>query len=490
VIFGAGSRAQALTTTSQKIANLVQTTGEYSIEVWASPANITQTKANVVSYSGSDTARDVTLGQNAGQYQAQTRSDKTDTNGEPPLLTAAGGSFVQAALQHIVLTYDPVNGQKLYVNGQFTGDVDPNGGGSLANWDDTFALVLGNETTGDRQWLGEIRLLAVHDSALTPAQVLQNFNAGVGQKYYLLFDVSSIVGIPESYIMMTAAQYDNFGYLFYDPTFISLTANAQPQNIAVKGIRIGINGQIPTVGQSFATLNTTIGGPAYSAANGQLLSSVGAVIGVDTGVTGDMFFLSFEQLGNQTNVYVEPVVPPNPTAFDNTPQPDLGVHTFAEINASMSVATGVPTSDSVVSALYASEEQALPAVPQITAFTASEQTAISQLAGAYCSELVGTAKYRDAFFGTGLDAYLTNTSASFFGTSGPNANQNIVITPLVNALAVGTTVDPTYATALQNELSALLNRIPALNLSYTATVSVATQAACQAALGSAALTLK
>jgi hypothetical protein len=487
VIFGQGSKAQALTSTSQKIADLIKTTGEYSIEVWAAPANVTQTKANIVSYSGSDTERDVTLGQNAMQYQASTRSSTTDTNGGSPLLTSATGDFAQAALQHIVLTYDPVNGQRLYVNGKFTGDVDPSGGGSLANWDDTFALVLGNETTGDRQWLGEIRMLAIHDTALTPAQVLQNFNAGVGQKYYLLFDVSGIVGIPESYIMMTAMQYDNYSYLFYDPTFISLTANAQPQNIAIKGIRIGINGSIPTVGQSFSTIDTTIGGSAYTAGSGQLLSSVGAVIGVDEGVQNDMFFLSFDQLGDHTHVYVDPVVPPNPPATDNTPQPDLGVHLFAEINASLSEATGVPVTDPVVSALYAAEEQSLPSVPEISAFTASEQTAISQLAGAYCDELVTNASYRDGFFGTGLDASLASTAASFFGSA---SNQSIVITPLVNALAVGTTVDPTYATALQNELSALLNRIPTLTLSTTPTVETATEATCQAALGSAALVLK
>ncbi|MGH8287492.1 MAG: LamG domain-containing protein [Steroidobacteraceae bacterium] len=490
IIFAQGSRAQALTTTSEKISDLVQTTGEYSIEVWASPANVTQTAANIVSYSGSDTTRNATLGQDASQYQAWTRSSKTDTNGGTPLLTSAAGNFAQAALQHIVLTYDPVNGQKLYVNGQFTGDVDPNGGGSLANWDNTLALVLGNETTGDKQWLGEIRFLAIHDSALTPAQVLQNYNAGVGQKYFLLFDVSSIVGIPESYIMMTAMQYDNYSYLFYDPTFISLTANAQPQNIPVAGIRIGINGSIPTVGQPFSTVNTTIGGAAYSAANGQLLSSVGGVIGVDLGVANDMFFLSFDQLGNESHVYVDAVVPPNPTVTDDTPQPDLGVHLFGEINASMSVVTGVPVSDSVVSALYTAQEQSLPAVPQISAYTASEQTAVSQLAGAYCSELVGIQQYRDAFFGSGLDASLGNSSASFFGTSGTNANQNLVITPLVNALAVGSTVDPTYATALENELSALLDRIPSLNVSPAPTVQTATEAACQAALGSAALTLK
>ena len=489
VIFGQGSRAQALTTSSQKIANLVQTTGEYSIEVWASPANITQTKANIVSYSGSDTARDVTLGQNAVQYQAQTRSDKTDTNGNPPLMTSLTGAFAQAALQHIVLTYDPVNGQRVYVNGQFTGDVDPNGGGSVANWDSTFALVLGNETTGDRQWLGEIRMLAIHDSALTPAQVMQNFNAGVGQKYFLLFDVSSIVGTPQSYIMMTAALYDNYSYLFYDPTFITLTANAQPDNIAIKGIRIGINGQIPTVGQSFATINTTIGGSAYTAGNGQLLSSVGAVIGVDTGVTSDMFFLSFDQLGSQSNVYVDPVVPPNPTVPDDTTQQaDYGVHTFAELNAAMSVVTGVPVNDSVVAAAYASVEQSLPAVPQITAFTASEQTSSSVLAGAYCSELVSNQQYRDAFFGTGLDGNIIGQPASWF--SGNSSNQSVVITPLVAGLAVGTTVDPTYATALQTELGNLLNRIPTLTLSTAPTVATATQAACQAALGSAALMLK
>jgi hypothetical protein len=150
----------------------------------------------------------------------------------------------------------------------------------------------------------------------------------------------------------------------------------------------------------------------------------------------------------------------------------------------------VPVSDSAVSTQYTAVEQSLPAVPQITAFTASEQTAVSQLAGTYCSELVTNAQYRDAFFGTGLDASINgnSSSASFFGTSGTNANQNLVITPLLNALSVGTTVDPTYATALGNELSALLDRVP--TLSSGATVKTATQAACQAALGSAALTLK
>ncbi|TLY78625.1 MAG: LamG domain-containing protein [Gammaproteobacteria bacterium] len=146
----------------------------------------------MVSYSGSDTTRNATLGQHVQQYEGRTRSDKTNTNGSPALLTAAGNMVAQAALQHIVLTYDPVAGQKIYVNGTYTGDVDPAKGGSLANWDNTFALVLGNETTGNRQWLGVIKFAAIHSRALTPAQVQQNFAAGVGERYYLLFDVSAL----------------------------------------------------------------------------------------------------------------------------------------------------------------------------------------------------------------------------------------------------------------------------------------------------------
>jgi hypothetical protein len=147
--------------------------------------------------------------------------------------------------------------------------------------------------------------------------------------------------------------------------------------------------------------------------------------------------------------------------------------------------TGVPVSDSAVAAVYGAEEQSLPAVPQITAYTASEQTAVSQLAGAYCSELVAKQQYRDAFFNNStLDSSLSSP-ASFFSNS---SNQNIVINPLINSLAVGTNVDPTYATALQNELGALLGRMP--SLTPAPNVQAATQAACQAALGSAILVLK
>ena len=78
-------------------------------------------------------------------------------------------------------------------------------------------------------------------------------------------------------MMFTVSQYDSYGYLFYQPTFISLDPTAKPTSIPIKGIRIGINGTIPQVGQAYIPLNTTVTAAGYTA-QGELLSTVGTVI--------------------------------------------------------------------------------------------------------------------------------------------------------------------------------------------------------------------
>jgi hypothetical protein len=488
ISIGAGGKAQASTSASSKFASMIQGTGEYTFEAWVAPANVTQTAAYVVSYSGSNTTRDATLAQAAMQYEGMTRSSTTDTNGNPPLITTTADGAAQAALQHVVLTYDPVNGQKVYVNGVYTGDVDPAKGGSLANWDSTFALVLGNEVTGTRQWQGVIKFVAIHNRALTPAQVQQNFAAGVGQKYYLLFGVSALSGVPQSYILFQASQYDNYSYLFYQPKFISLDKTATvPANLQISGIRIGVNGVLAPAGQSFATLAASVGGSNYTAANGQLLSNLGTVIPVDLGAQQDLFFLSFDQLGSHAFPYVDPPVTVSPPAPTTTPSPDFGVATYNRVNATLASITGVSPNDSVVSSLYNVSQQSMPAAPLIAAFVSSEQTAVSQLAAAYCGEMMANTGLRDTFFGsTGLDGSLNALSSSFFGASG-SSNRAIVINALV-AKGVGSNVNPQTATAVQSEVDALITRVPTLN--SAATVSQATVAACTAVLGSAAVMLQ
>ena len=484
--FAMGSSAQASTSASAKLANMIQESGEYSIEAWAAPANVAQTNAWLVSYSGSNTTRNMTLGQAAEQYQGLTRSSVTNTNGMPPLVTTTTNGAAQAALQHIVLTYDPVNGQQLYVNGVFTGDVDPSKGGSLANWASSFALVLGNETSGQRQWQGVIKMVAIYNTALTQAQITQNFKAGVGQRYYLLFGVSSLTGVNQSYLMFTASQYDNYSYLFYNPTFISLDPNATiPANLKLAGMRIGVNGTLAPAAQSFATLSATLGGSSYTPAAGQQLSPLGTVIPVSLGPANDLFFLSFDQLGSSTHTFVDPPGIPTPPVPNNTPTPDYGVATYERINRTLSRLTGVALTDAVVQTLYMSSQQAMPATPLISAFVSSEQTAVSGLANGYCGEMMASASLRDAFFGTGLDANLSASASGFFGASG-SPQRAIVINGLTSA--IGTSAAPQMASAVAAEVDALITRVPQIN--SAATVSQATVAACTAALASGAVTLQ
>jgi hypothetical protein len=484
---GAGGKAQASTSASQKFAAMIQGTGEYSIEAWVAPANVTQTAAYVVSYSGSNTTRDATLAQAAMQYQGMTRSSTTDTNGMPALATTTNGGAAQAALQHVVLTYDPVNGQRIYVNGVWTGDADPSKGGSLANWDSTFALVLGNEVTGQRQWQGVIKFVALHNRALTQAQIQQNFAAGVGQKYYLLFGVSALSGVSQSYILFQASQYDNYSYLFYQPKFISLDPNASiPANLKLSGIRLGVNGALAPAGQAYTNVSATLGGSNYTAANGQLLSNLGTVVPVTLGPTGDLFFLSFDQFGSNVHAFVDPPVAWSPPAPDNTPQPDFGIATFERVNHTLARITGVPITNSTVSAQYQTAQQSMAASPLMSAFVAPNQTAMGQLANTYCAQLLASPSLTHTFFSGQLDSSLGNTAASFFGVPG---NRQIVENALVSN-AIGTGVNPQSASAVTNEVDSLLLLIPTLSGYGNATVSTATQAACAATLGSAAVMLQ
>src|SRR5690606_28216676 len=49
-----------------------------------------------------------------------------------------------------VATFDPINGRRLYVNGEYTGDADPVTPGLLSTWDDTFARVDRQQAHGAR----------------------------------------------------------------------------------------------------------------------------------------------------------------------------------------------------------------------------------------------------------------------------------------------------------------------------------------------------
>jgi predicted small lipoprotein YifL len=475
----AGGKAFGTAGASSKLANRVKASGEYSIEAWVAPANVTQEDAYIVSYSGGVMARNVTIGQRAYQYEALARASTTGANGAPALLTRDADRDAQASLQHLVLTYSPTNGRRLYVNGNFTGDVDPRGGGTLADWDNTFSLVLGNETSNNRKWAGVIRFVAVHERALTAEQIQQNFAAGVGERYFLLFNVSALTGVSQAYILFEVSQYDSYSYLFSKPTFISLDANAKPGSIALQGLRIGVNGSEAPTGQAYANLNTTVTDANYAAGKGQLLAQVGTIVGLQKGPAGDLFFLSFDRIG--TNTFVRtPVVGVESVPTDLPAQSDIGVRTFEQLNQSMSRITGVATTNAGVRATYLQVQQQLPPVPGIENFLASHQTGVAQLAIKYCSEMVNDAALRTSFFGAGL-----NVSASP-ATQFAGAGKDILVVPLLQkAVGINLTSQPAD-TDVRNELNALIDKLSARPGAGSATVA---KAACAAALGSGVLSL-
>ena len=50
--------------------------------------------------------------------------------------------------------------------------------GDLTTWNPRFPLLLGNETTGEYPWLGQVFLVAVYNRFLSKAEVGQNYAAG------------------------------------------------------------------------------------------------------------------------------------------------------------------------------------------------------------------------------------------------------------------------------------------------------------------------
>jgi len=475
--FGAGSKAQASTGASKKLHDMILATGEFTVEAWVAPANVTQEMAYMVSYSGGTDARNFTLGQTQYNYDAYLRSSQTDANGMPALSTADDARRLQASLQHVVVTYDPVNGRRIYVNGVFTGDVDKQTGGTISNWDNTFALVLGNEVSSNRSWAGVIKFVAIHNRVLSDVQIKQNFAAGVGEKYFLLFDVEQPTGVPKAYVMFEVSQYDSYSYLFNKPTFISLDSAAKPDGIVVKGIRIGVNGVVPNVGQAYIPLSTTVTASNYFANQGQLLSQIGTVIGADKGVQLDTFFLSFDQLGTKTHVVTEPV-PVTPAPVDGTVVSDIGVRTFDRINQSLSAITTIPASNANVDETFQTVKQQLPVSPTLEGFLPAHQVGVAQLAIQYCNELVNDSGRRGTFFpGVNFGA-----GAKFSTPSGRSS----VITPIANA-ALGTNLNSQDGSGLTAELNALMGNLGCGDGSScdASREQVVTKAVCAAAVGSA-----
>ena len=480
-----GGKAQGTTASSRKLHDLIRATGEYTIEAWVAPANVVQEQAHIVSYSGGTTARNFTLGQTMYNYDYFNRATTTSGNGEPALSTPSAEEVLQATLQHVVATYSAVDGRRIYVNGVLTTAADPTPAGLFTDWNDTFALVLGNEVSNDRTWQGVIRMVVIHNRALSEAQITQNFEAGVGERFYLLFSVAHLINVPQSYLLFEASQFDSYSYLFNKPSFISLDGSQDPDQIRIRGVRIGVNGAEAKVGQAYAPMDRTVTAAVYEPVTGFGLSGIGTVVALDKGPAADEFFLSFEQIGSNTNAFNEPAPTPLPPPPDGVPASEIGLRTFEEISASMSAMTGVPATNPRVADTYNRVREQLPTVENIESFLSSHQVGAAQLAIEYCNELVDDAGLRAAYFpGFNFGA----SAATAFDTPAERAQ---ITGPLVaRAVGTGMTTQPSSA-EITTEVDAMIGRLTTCGAGCAADrTEVVVKSACSAVIGSASTLLQ
>ncbi len=160
---------------AKKITDAVKRSGAITVEAWIKPASNSQSgPARVVSISNGPSERNVTLGQDGDRYDVRMRAGSTSGNGIPSTATSARVAGV--ALTHVVFTRDRSGNAKIYLNGMQHTAKRVTGG--LNNWSESFRLMLANELSGDRPWLGELHLVAIFSQALTSSEVKQNFTAG------------------------------------------------------------------------------------------------------------------------------------------------------------------------------------------------------------------------------------------------------------------------------------------------------------------------
>ncbi|MEX1033094.1 MAG: LamG domain-containing protein [Cellvibrionaceae bacterium] len=445
--WGARINSGRLQGSASKLFDLITLTGEYSIETWVVPGNVEQDNfARIVAYTGGAlTGNNFAMAQSAYNYNFLHRnSSTTNQDGMPAYSTADADEVLQATQQHAVMTYDPINGRQIFVNGEnVVAGGDPQAGGNFSSWDRSFALSLGQNAGGGDQWQGTLRLLAIHNRALSPEEIGNNFAVGVGEKFYLLFDLSRttpalVSSIPQAFIGFEVEQFDSYGYLFKNPFFISLDSDAVPSSpIRIRGMRIGLNGRELNVGQAYAKLDVTVDSSSYSP-TGQTLSTFGTIIPLENGPDNDQFFLTFDQIGSSLYSRPAPPAPPPlvPTSSAEA-QSRIAVRNFEEINAALAQMTGIPKGNSAVRGVYNTVRQQLPQDEAIDGFLPAHQMGVTQLVISYCDQLATNAEGNRAAYFAGFSGWGDNNVGTVFGAPG-SANRSAIIDPILESMAAHT----------------------------------------------------
>ena len=388
-----GGKAQASVAASRKLHQRLTATNQFTLEAWISSTDKTQGgPTRIMSYSNGTANRNFTMGQEQEYFEFRNRNAETGNNGSNPEYAPNGTKFVGDRPQnhHVVMIYD---GRKrsLYVNGALVAGNDAAASNNvlpLNGWNDDYRFLFCNETSNNRSFKGSIFMAAVHERALTGAQVMQNYEAGFTKKLALKFDIAQYTN-PGAKMEVQVELQGNY-VIASNPRFTGLTSN-----IDVAGIKFAVDGQDVPTGQSYSFLEKS------NAGNNEDLSDVASILKVDDPGTAKIS-ANFQQLGNMSKP-VETLIFPyegdntavaNPEAAD-----DSAIRLFSELNQSMANVTGVSPANANIKTVYDEIKSGLPTDRGLDTFTSSHQINIIKLAYEYCNEMVNDASLRTAFYG-------------------------------------------------------------------------------------------
>jgi len=155
-----------------KIYDACTASNEITVEAWVTPASLTTggVAARIAGMSLDPATRNFSIIQTDADYSFRLRTGATDLNGIPATTAPAAVTILP---QHLVYTRDALGQARLYVDNVEKAQAIV--GDTFINWAPTYEMVIANEATLNRPWLGELHLVAVYCRALTLAEVGQNF---------------------------------------------------------------------------------------------------------------------------------------------------------------------------------------------------------------------------------------------------------------------------------------------------------------------------
>jgi len=159
-----------------RIFDACHKTSELTLEAWVQPAKAELPfEGAILSLSTDVQDRNFALSQNKSAWEAAVRLSSSDSGGRP--VNTTGKDVCETRLTHVVFTRNAAGQERLYVNG--VERTMRTRAGNFGTWNEKFHLFLANESFEERPWSGTLRLAAVYSQALTAADVVRNFKAGV-----------------------------------------------------------------------------------------------------------------------------------------------------------------------------------------------------------------------------------------------------------------------------------------------------------------------